>query len=834
MAVGIHELGLIIAIIISIQWVCYASIPTITDNYLIDCGSSISTNINNRNFVADSSLSSILTTPTDILASTTLNPGSSSGMSALYKTARIFTGPSSYSFSINEQGRHFVRLYFFPFVHGDYNMTTATFSVSTQDVLLLNNFQPPVNLSMKEFSLDITRDNLIISFAPSGSSSFAFVNAIEVISVPDDVFRVTATTVRTQTTQELSGQALETVYRLNVGGQQVLPNDDSLWRTWERDAKFLEDGSRSKNFTFSGAIYFPPQFPTDTAPEIVYKTVRELAPANNSDAQIKMTWKLDVDPNFGYLMRFHFCDVVSAAPNMLEFNVSVNRWPILTNFELDNKLFTALATAYYTDFLLDASDASNQLLIDISPSTPNSSRPIPPNGILNGLEIMKINFSIGSVFVVTPTDSKKNLGIILGSVIGSLAIVIVVVVVVLFLVFRRRRPTIKKYSGTWTPFSIDDLNSHSSADRTSIGTAFTSEQNGNLGYRFPFFMLQVATNNFDESWLIGIGGFGKVYKGVLKDKTKVAVKRGNTKHKQGLKEFHNEIELLSRLRHRHLVSLIGYCDEKNEMILVYEYMEKGTLKSHLYGSTLPSLSWKQRLEICIGSARGLHYLHTSSATAIIHRDVKSANILLDENFLAKVSDFGLSKIGPEMDQTHVSTAVKGSFGYLDPEYFRRQKLTEKSDVYSFGVVLLEVICARPVIDPTLPREMVNLAEWGMKWQKKGELGQIVDPRIVGTIRPSSLRKFGETIEKCLADYGAQRPLIGDVLWNLEYTLQLQEADSDISEINSVNRIPELSPVVRSINASEDGTAEFNTSTLNDFTDASMDKVFSQLINSEGR
>ncbi|MFQ6641797.1 hypothetical protein Gotur_016246 [Gossypium turneri] len=218
-------------------------------------------------------------------------------------------------------------------------------------------------------------------------------------------------------------------------------------------------------------------------------------------------------------------------------------------------------------------------------------------------------------------------------------------------------------------------------------------------------------------------------------------------------------------------------------------MANGPLRSHLYGTNFPSLTWKQRLDICIGTTRGFHYLHTFAARSIIHRDVKTTNILLDENFVAKVSDFSLSKTGPALDQTHVSTAVKGSFGYLDPEYFRRQQLTEKPDVYSFGVVLMEVLCARPALNPVLPREKVNIAEWAMSWHKKAE--------------------------KCLAEHGTERPLMGDVLWNLEYALQLEETSSVLTEPddNSMNHIPaiQLTPLesfdnsVTMINGGNSGT-----------------------------
>ncbi|XP_068310403.1 receptor-like protein kinase HERK 1 [Pyrus communis] len=811
---------------------CSGFVPA--DNYLIDCGSLANTTVGNRVFLADNLASKYLSSPKDVVANVSLKSITSFDDSPLYQTARIFPESSKYTFSISHSGRHWIRLYFYPFVFGSYDLSKAKFSISAQNFALLTDFSVQ-NTSLKEFSVNVISDSLVITFTPS-SNSFAFLNAIEVVSVPDQLITDDAS-YGSEKFQGLTNQALETAWRVNMGGPRVSFENDTLWRTWVPDQSFLVNENLAKDFSNIAAVKYDVGLATeDIAPQTVYGTLTEMNSADNPNSNFNVTWEFTVDPGFQYLVRFHFCDIVSKSLNQLYFNVYVDSSNVAPDLDLSTATINKLAVPYYLD-TVTASIVRNKLRISIGPSAVNNAY---PNAILNGLEIMKINNSAGSLSGTNAavsslnSSSKSNIGVIVGASVG-LFIAVALAGVLFILCRRRKRLADQGHSKTWSPFSMNGTNSHTMGSKYSYGT--TASAASNYSYRFPFGVVQEATNNFDESWVIGIGGFGKVYKGTLNDGTKVAVKRGNPRSQQGLAEFRTEIEMLSQFRHRHLVSLIGYCDDKNEMILIYEYMENGTLKGHLYGLGHPSLSWKQRLEICIGSARGLHYLHTGYAKAVIHRDVKSANILLDENLMAKVADFGLSKTGPEIDQTHVSTAVKGSFGYLDPEYFRRQQLTEKSDVYSFGVVLFEVLCARPVIDPSLPREMVNLAEWAMKWQKKGQLEQIIDSTLAGKIRPDSLRKFGETAEKCLADYGVDRPSMGDVLWNLEYALQLQEAEiPGDAEENSTNMIGELSPQINNYSNvdTNDSAVQFEVSSVDDLSGVSMSKVFSQLVKSEGR
>ncbi|XP_039146858.1 LOW QUALITY PROTEIN: probable receptor-like protein kinase At5g24010 [Dioscorea cayenensis subsp. rotundata] len=397
--------------------------------------------------------------------------------------------------------------------------------------------------------------------------------------------------------------------------------------------------------------------------------------------------------------------------------------------------------------------------------------------------------------------------IIISAVAATLVSLIVISITIIILMRKRTKPTPLNPKANTTAAVSRPPQHNDSINKCSNGA--TPRMKMELELYIPLSNIKLATNGFDESLVIGRGGFGKVYKGILSNGTMVAVKRATGKSRQGYPEFVNEINLLSKIRHRHLISIIGYCDEMGEMILVYEFMENGTLKYYLYGSTdLPCLSWKQRLQVCIGAARGMPYLHNAHSPVIIHRDVKSVNILLGHDLLAKISDFGISKLGPLLgENTYVSTGVKGSFGYFDPEYFTMTKLTTKSEVYSFGVVLLEILCARPVIDPRFKDEAVNLADWALHYMKKGKLDKIIDVRLGGEINPKSLEKFGKIAERCLAKYGDNRPTIGDVLWNLEYALHLQETElirephEDSGIVDS--QIQSLSLVRRMLSSSTD-------------------------------
>ncbi|XP_031497532.1 receptor-like protein kinase FERONIA [Nymphaea colorata] len=884
----------------------YSFVPT--DNILLDCGAtSDGSDADKRTWTKDSG--SPYAPPISDSSSLGQAAGANSDPNlpskVPYGSARVMTSSASYKFNLSN-GRHFVRLYFYPSSYINMDSNSAVFSVTSGPYTLLSNFSPSINalaLSqayiIREFFITVSGGSLQLTFTPSSNTtnSYAFINGIEIISSPEffgsDPSNSSLLVGSGSTQYPVAASfALQTIARLNVGGNYISPVlDSNLSRIWYEDLPYIYGAgfgvsySKDDNVT----IRYPPAVPDYIAPVGVYSTARSMGPNVSVNLAYNLTWLITVDNGFTYLLRLHFCEIQSeiSKQNQRVFTVSVNNQTAQSQVDVISYASQEITSGsptgvpVYRDYAITLPPGNGGRSVLWIALYPNMElKPQYADAILNGLEVFKVNDSSGNLAGPNPTlppppppsppignspkaKSAGARGPVIGGVVGGVAVVLAGLGICLCLCRRGRKDEaghggaagwlpLSLYSPTENGKSTTITTSSTSSGKTGTTGSYASSLPSNLCRHFTISEIKAATNDFDESLLLGVGGFGKVYKGDIGNGTKVAIKRGNPLSEQGVHEFQNEIEMLSKLRHRHLVSLIGYCEDNCEMILVYDYMANGTLREHLYKTKKPPLSWRQRLEICIGAARGLHYLHTGAKYTIIHRDVKTTNILLDEKWVAKVSDFGLSKTGPAMDHTHVSTVVKGSFGYLDPEYYRRQQLTDKSDVYSFGVVLFEVLCGRPALNPSLPKEQVTLAEWAVECQRKGILEQIIDPLLRGKISPNCFRKFAETAEKCLADSGTDRPAMGDVLWNLEFALRLQDAAEEANEkgADSVfigegnEEMPLAAGKYVDSTGGFDGLTDTQTTgiSLGDSSVASGDlermttpsAVFSQLVNPKGR
>ncbi|XP_022859003.1 wall-associated receptor kinase-like 10 [Olea europaea var. sylvestris] len=279
--------------------------------------------------------------------------------------------------------------------------------------------------------------------------------------------------------------------------------------------------------------------------------------------------------------------------------------------------------------------------------------------------------------------------------------------------------------------------------------------------------LQHTTNNYAEDHILGRGGYGIVYKGILSDKRIVAIKKSRIMDQDQIEQFINEVIILTQVNHRNVVKLLGCCLETEVPLLVYEYVSNGTLFYHIHNSErMPWFSWENRLRIAAESAGALSYLHSAAAMPVIHRDVKSPNILLDDYYTAKISDFGASRLVP-IDQTQVTTLVQGTLGYLDPEYFYTSKLTDKSDVYSFGVVLAELMTGRKSLSFEVPEEERNLATYFVQSVKENHLYKILNPRVLREGSFEQLHAAAKLVERCLKLNGEERPTMKEVAMELE-------------------------------------------------------------------
>ncbi|KAL7002673.1 hypothetical protein U1Q18_003830 [Sarracenia purpurea var. burkii] len=570
------------------------------DNFLIDCGSNAqTTNSDGRVFSSDQSAGKYFSSNgRDVLVSVP----SANVPSPIYLSARIFVDQATYTFHITRAGWHWIRLHFFPVKNSDFDLQTAKFTVTTDNVVLLYDFNVgnATTAFFKEYLINVTSERFSLIFKP-GKGSQAFVNAIELVSAPDLLITDTGSTLfPVAQFNGLTGQSYETMYRLNVGGPEITSQNDTLGRTWLPDVQYQAPKQMVQNVSVQPSIIQYPQGGSRLiAPQTVYASAVEMANANVQTPNFNLTWNLDIDLSYQYLVRLHFCDIISKTLDDLYFNVFINDKMAVSGMDLST-LTGGLATAYFKDFVVNSSMVSTPLSIKIGPWTQGSGA---INALLNGIEVLKMNNTVDSLDGEYGVDGKSVDGVNKGTVAAvGFAMMFGAFVGLGAMAFKwQKRPhdwqKRNSFSSWLLPLHAGDasfLNSKNSLG--SRKSQFFSSTTG-LGRYFSFAELTDATKNWDPNAVIGVGGFGNV------------------------------------------------------------------------------------------------------------------------------------------------------------------------------------LCARPALNPALPREQVNLAEWAMQWKRKGLLEKIMDSHLIGAINPESMKKFAEAAEKCLAEYGVDRPTMGDVLWNLEYALQLQEASS---------------------------------------------------------
>ncbi|XP_012839990.1 PREDICTED: receptor-like protein kinase FERONIA [Erythranthe guttata] len=723
---------------------------------LINCGSKGTSSADNgREWIGDvqPKSSSVLQMKGSSTISTVI-PNLISSDPVPHETARISKTQFSYELHVSP-GQKIIRLHFNPTSYKGFKGLDDLFTVETGPFTLLSNFSASLTAESlkvyyfaKEFCLNIQENQrLNMIFSPeSGRSSdtYAFINGIEIFSVPPSISYFEGGYVGLQLVGEKYlvyfdyNTALEILHRVEIK-QNPVQSDGNY------DHMFPNRASRNAN------------------------------KINNT------TWKMPVDVGFKYLIRVHLSElglkIAGTGDNM--FEVLINEMIAHTNMDVVNRR-DENSIPWYRDYMVMVSGNKNEGKRDIMVSLKSHDDLIGAHAFFSGFEIFKLSNSDNSLASPnplpltreSPSHTVQTLFVLLFNR-NAIATVAISIISFLCIVVHKL-------------LKIQEANTDEEGNKPK-----PSVRAERLCRIFSLDEIQLATKNFSDTLVIGRGGFGKVYKGHIdKEQITVAIKRLKSSSKQGAHEFLTEIETLSELRHVNLVSLIGYCNEQREMILVYEYMPCGTLADHIYklereNNTRSSLTWKQFLDICMGAGRGLDYLHTGHG--VIHRDVKASNILLDENFIAKVSDFGLAKLENKRKlETHITTNVKGTFGYLDPNYYRTHKLTRKSDTYAFGVVLLEVLCRRPAVDLMVPQDERVLSVWARDKINKGEADQIVSISMRGEISPNCLKTFVGVAQRCLSDEPKNRPTMCQVVSQLELAFeQSLEIATTISNESSV-------------------------------------------------
>ncbi|CAI9109860.1 OLC1v1009780C1 [Oldenlandia corymbosa var. corymbosa] len=733
-----------------------------------------------------------------------------------YETARISSSDFTYTVPV-KPGQKFIRLHFNPTSYKGFKNSRAFFTVRAGPYTLLSNFSASgTGPFSKEFCINVEENpaSISITFSPvegkrGSADNYAFVNGIEVVSMPAGLYftpdgGLGAVVVGQKYRFYIDNStALEMVRRLNIGGNSIPSVEDgNMFREWSKEPSHMPEtgGNLIKkiipvNYTFT---------PSYVAPKKVYQTARSIALENDLDKH-NLTWNIPLDVGFRYLVRLHFCELELRIRECgeREFSILMNNQVAEENVDMIRWGGTH-GVAFYRDYIVlmegDRMQGMRYLNITFQPKFILSEKET--GGILNGLEIFKLSNPDNSLASMTPTEyvrhssyrAREQRKMLSSESKNYLATAVTIAITLLNIAM----------------YYIRCLSEIDSASRNSRSSSYDSHCR-----QFSIAEIRSATNNFSREQLIGSGGQGRVYKGSIdRGAPVVAIKRLKSESRQGDKEFWTEIKMLSKLRHVHLVPLIGYCNDGQERVLVYEYMTKGTLADHLYkigrhGGINPPLSWEQRLKISIGAAHGLYFLHTSRRR-VIHRDVKSSNILLDENWVAKVSDFGLSKMGaPNESVSHISTNVKGTFGYIDPEYFLTKKLTRKSDVYAFGVLLFEVLSGRPAVDIRLEEEQHSLATWARYCIRKGKVEKLVESSLIEEISPACLKVFAGIAGRCLDTHPHERPAMADIVVSLELALALQQNPSSDEQIEEDNI-----NVEKSYSDQSDGVFSFNDLSIN--------------------
>ncbi|QCD92472.1 interleukin-1 receptor-associated kinase 4 [Vigna unguiculata] len=738
---------------------------TPVDNFTISCGSSGTSYDGQRTWTGDTGSGLLINEDATVSAKATTQSPSTNHVP--YATARLSYSEFRYSFFFSTGGPKFLRLFFFPASYPSYSRTQASFSVHSNQFILLQDFNTSLNADaqaidtiFREYVVNVNdAESLILTFTPSEPNSYAFINGIEVLSMPTDLYYTPLDDVGftlvghgTQFSVQ-SSTAMETVYRIKTGGQEISPqNDTGLFRDWAaEEGYFIKNNPRNDDLPadLDGKMNITVN-PDYLAPKELFRTARSLGTNATLNKMSNLTWEFPVDAGFTYVLRLHFCELdpnitdigdmqfyIYIASQLAEARSDVMKW---------SQKQKGLAVHRNYAVLIPENGGQKKFNLSLQMHPYESSvDTMYSDAILNGLEIFKIsdprtNNLAGPNPDPIQTPHQKRNSKSRRQIIGITAAVVSGVIFITFVLYFILLLTISKWRSAL----------FFSTTKSTKRQIFSLPSN--QCRRFSLVEIKAATKNFDNVLIVGDGGFGHVYKGYIDDvSVPVAIKRLRHGSQQGASEFVNEIQMLSQLRHRHLVSLIGYCCDNNEMILVYDFMGRGNLRDHLYGTDNPPS-------------------------------------LVEAAWVAKVSDFGLSKIGPnEMSKAHVSTAVKGTFGYLDPEYYIRQRLTEKSDVYSFGVVLFEVLCARSPLIHTKEIEQVSLANWARYCCQNGTVGEIVDPILKEKIAPDCLAKFCEIGVSCLSQEAMKRPSMNDVVLMLESALKLQEsADEGAKEdINHV-------------------------------------------------